>query len=86
VKLYEVSLVTFPANEKATITGVKAAHDTERDFEHFLRDAGYSREAAKIITARGYKALSGQREAESEELQLLAEALDRFAPSLNPTV
>lgn len=86
VKLYEVSLVTFPANEKATITGIKSAHETERDFEHFLRDAGYSREAAKIVTARGFKALSGQREAESEELQLLADALERFSSTLNSNV
>ena len=84
--LYEISPVTFPANEKATITRVKSAHETERDFEDFLREAGYSRDAAKIITARGFKALSGQREAESDELQHLAEAMDRFASSLNLNV
>lgn len=68
VKLWEVSLVTFPANEKAKITNVKAAPDNERDFEEFLREAGYSRDAAKIIVARGFKALSGQREAGAEGL------------------
>lgn len=67
VELWEVSLVTFPANTQARVTGVKG-HNNEREFEGFLRDAGYSREAAKIITARGFKALSGQRDAEAVEL------------------
>ncbi len=67
VELWEVSLVTFPANESARLTGVKS-HNNEREFEGFLRDAGYSREAAKIITAHGFKALSGQRDAEAVEL------------------
>ncbi len=31
VKLYEVSLVTFPANEQATISGVKAAQQQQED-------------------------------------------------------
>ena len=65
--LWEVSLVTFPANDKATITNVKG-HNSEREFENFLRDAGYSRDAAKTITAHGFKALSGQRDAEATEL------------------
>lgn len=69
LELYEVSLVTFPANEKAQITRVKNAHGNERDFEEFLREAGYSRDAAKIITAKGFKALSGQREAEGDVLK-----------------
>ena len=80
VELYEISMVTFPANEKAQITRVKAAHDNERDFEDFLREAGYSRDAAKIITARGFKALGGQREAEAEEQhEKVAELLGQFA-------
>jgi hypothetical protein len=33
LELYEVSLVTFPANEKATITNVKSRPDTIRAFE-----------------------------------------------------
>jgi len=66
VELHEVSLVTFPANDRAKVTRVKDAHGNEREFEEFLREAGYSREAAKIITAKGFKALSGQREAEGD--------------------
>lgn len=87
VKLYEVSLVTFPANEKAQVTRVKSAPDNERDFEELLREAGYSRDAAKIITARGFKALSSQREAEadglnSEQLAELSALLANFRKTL----
>lgn len=67
VDLYEVSLVTFPANERAQITRVKSLDGkfmTEREFEEFLRDAGLlSREDAKVIVSRGYKALMSQRDA-----------------------
>ena len=76
--LHEVSLVTFPANDKANLTRVKSAPDNERDFEEFLREAGYARDAAKIIVARGFKALNGQREAEVEahtRLQTLINSL-----------
>lgn len=83
VKLYEISLVTFPANDKAQVTRVKSAHDNEREFEAFLREAGYSRDAAKIITAHGFKALSGQREAgavsDEQAAQIIA-LLSRIKP------
>lgn len=66
VDLFEVSLVTFPANAAAVITDVRhAAPATIREFEDLLRDAGsFSREQAKAIAARGFKALDAQREAE----------------------
>ncbi|WP_020474554.1 HK97 family phage prohead protease [Zavarzinella formosa] len=58
VKLYETSLVTFPANEQAIITAVKAAMpQTLREFEDFLREAGFSREDATTVALRGFKAL-----------------------------
>jgi len=56
VDLWEVSFVTIPANELATITGVKAFGD-ERAFEGMLHEQGFSRTEAKIVTARGYKGL-----------------------------
>lgn len=70
VELYEVSLVTFPANEKAQITRVKANGEpwTQREFEEYLREGGFSHEAVKVITAKGFKALGNQREAEAEAL------------------
>lgn len=61
LELWEVSLVTFPANDAARITQVKNARDainTERDFEGFLRDVGgFSQSEAKAIVAGGFKAL-----------------------------
>lgn len=55
IQLWEVSPVTFPANSEARITGVKAeAISTPKDFERFLRDAGFSRKEAKQITAHGF--------------------------------
>lgn len=59
--LWEVSPVTFPANGAARITGAKAAGiSTERDFEAFLRDSGFSRSEAERITLAGFKAKQGE--------------------------
>lgn len=65
IQLYEVSLVAFPANEAAVVSGVKSALrdaagqiTTERQFERFLRDAGFSATEAKTIVSAGYKALA----------------------------
>jgi HK97 family phage prohead protease len=57
VDLWEVSLVTFPANQSARVTGVKAdgSLPTEREFEEFLRDAGFTRNHAKFIISKGYR-------------------------------
>lgn len=54
VDLMEVSLVTFPANDRARVTGVKSAELTAediRDLEAALRDAGLSRANAKTAIA-----------------------------------
>lgn len=57
VDLMEASLVTFPANASARVTGVKASGIiTIRDFEAALRDAlGFGREEAKRIASHGFK-------------------------------
>jgi HK97 family phage prohead protease len=70
IDLWEVSLVTFPANDMARVTAVKAKPETERDLERYLRDAGFSRGEAKKIVADGYKAL-GQRDADEEAARLI---------------
>lgn len=68
VDLFEVSFVTFPANEQAMVTNVK----TIRDFEGFLRDAGYSRNEAKRIALYGFNKKDEEREAiESDVLKKL---------------
>jgi len=55
VDLWEVSLVTFPANEKARVTNVKASPDdvaTPKDAERILREAGFSKADATAIVSR----------------------------------
>ncbi|GGC87374.1 HK97 family phage prohead protease [Halopseudomonas salina] len=58
INLWEVSLVTFPANDAARVETVKHALQGPRQFEKFLRDAGLSRTEAKALMADGYKALN----------------------------
>lgn len=58
IDLFEVSLVTFPANGKARISQVKDM--TERDFERLLtQELGFSRSEARVILNKGFKALTG---------------------------
>lgn len=54
IDLWEVSLVTFPANEKARITNVKSNSDlvTPKDAERVLRDAGFSKADATALVSR----------------------------------
>ncbi len=68
VNLMEVSLVTFPANEKARVTNIKS-DITIRICEDALRDVGLSESEAKIVLARGFKALP-QRDADGNADEL----------------
>jgi uncharacterized protein len=57
VDLVELSVVTFPMNDKARIGAVKAGDiKTIREFEDFLRDVGFSNAQAKAIASSGFKA------------------------------
>ena len=62
VDLFEVSLVTFPMLPEAMVTDVKSIK-SEREFERFLRDAGYSKKEATALTLHGFKALTDRRDA-----------------------
>lgn len=65
--LMEVSLVTFQACPGALVASVKAdGINTIRDFETFLRDAGFSQREAKALASHGYKAL--QRDADVSDV------------------
>lgn len=57
VDIVEASLVTFPANDQAQVTTVKAQSITTiREFETFLRDAGgFSANEAKRIASAGFQ-------------------------------
>jgi len=66
VDLWEISLVTFPMNENARIRAKDIT--TIRAYERFLRDAGgFSRAQARALAAHGFKALTDQRDAGSDE-------------------
>ena len=65
VDLWEVSFVTIPADAAATVTGIKSIA-TEREFEAMLREQGFSRWDAKLITSGGWKAWLDRRDAEGQ--------------------
>lgn len=76
VKLWEVSPVTFPANDRARITRVKSVDiKTERDFERFLRDAGFSRTEAKRIARLGFDPSLRDAANESDAVDSISAAL-----------
>ena len=54
IELMEISLVTFPANDKAAVTSVKNGElpKTKRTFEQLLVDLGFSKRAAKATAMR----------------------------------
>ena len=85
VELWEVSLVTFPANEAARITGVKAADlagiKTIRQAETALRDAGFSADAAKALIAGVKRIALDERDAHEAGAAAL-KAADRLLQSL----
>lgn len=62
IELWEISLVTFPANDKARVTSVKSI-ETIRDFEKLLLKDGLSRTEARAVAASGFKQLSALRDA-----------------------
>ena len=72
IDLWEISLVTFPANPLARLKGKWAAPRFEKrsDLEEFLREAGLSKSAARAVTAAGWAGLSKPDNAEAD---LLAE-------------
>ena len=79
LNLYEVSLVTFPANDRARVTDVKSIY-TVRDLEKFLRDAGLSRGEALGVASR-FKAKENQ--SDSVCAGLLNQKIDTLLTALN---
>ncbi len=70
VDLWEVSLVTFPANTEARVSDVKAMLGngelpSKTKLESLLRNAGFSRAQAKGLIARGYEGLRQRGQADN---------------------
>jgi HK97 family phage prohead protease len=73
IDLWELSVVTFPANQKATVTGVKSVDvSTARIAEQALRDAGFSKADATAFVSRVMKLGEERRDA----AQSTAKAMD----------
>lgn len=71
VDLWEVSLVTYPANDDARVTQVKSGVDmSEREFEQWLIHEGrFSREQAKAIVAKGYRQVTREANQSARDAQ-----------------
>ncbi len=76
VDLWEVSPVTFPANDSARIQGVKSIEliSDLRSAERFLRDSGMSRNESVAFISR-VKSLA-QSDSDEDGLQLIKDALE----------
>lgn len=84
VNLMEVSLVTFPANQSATITKVRAALSNgelppPKQVERILREAGFSRTQAKTVMAKGYSALIPRDAEERAAINELSDLVKKWS-------
>lgn len=73
-KLFEVSLVSVPMNERTRITGVKSLA-TIQDIENLFRDSGLSGRKAKRAASAAWAAIDGKFDDDPTE-QKLAELLN----------
>lgn len=81
LNLWEISLVTWGANPDALISNVKCIK-TERDFERFLRDSGFSRKEALTITSEGFKSLANDNDPRDADQSAKAERLKKLSAIL----
>ncbi|AOZ06774.1 HK97 family phage prohead protease [Cupriavidus malaysiensis] len=75
--LWEVSLVTFPANEKARVTNIKGASEelvVPKDAERILRDAGFSKADATAFVSRVMRMGEERRDSADSTAQALRAA------------
>lgn len=81
--LWEVSLVTFPANEKARVTNVKSADEmaTPKDAEKALRDAGFSKSDSTAFVSRVMR-MGEVRSDSANSTAVAMKAADRLLRSL----
>jgi HK97 family phage prohead protease len=86
IDLWEVSLVTFPANGKSRVTQVKSADElaTPKDAERILRDAGFSKADATAFVSRLMRMGEQRSDSANATTQALS-AADRLLKSLSNT-
>jgi uncharacterized protein len=82
IDLWECSIVTFPANTKARVTGVKSTDEitTLKDAERVLRDSGFSKQDALAFVSR-VKTLSSR--SDSDEMGELKSALIKLKSTIS---
>lgn len=82
VDLWEVSLVTFPANDKSRVTSVKSVDDIllPKDAENVLRDAGFSKSDATAFVSRVMR--MGEARSDSADDASVKDAAERLLRSL----
>jgi HK97 family phage prohead protease len=81
-RLTEISICTFPANEQATVSGLKSmdAIESIRDAENWLREsAGLSKSEAQAFIARIKSAV--RSDSEGGELSALLQRINSFTPA-----
>lgn len=82
--LWEVSIVTFPANEEALVEQVKSICGggklpTVRDFEDFLREAGFSKSHATAVATHGLGRLLREAEGQKSDANFILEGLAQLS-------
>lgn len=86
IDLWEVSLVTFPAQPKARVTSVKSADvaglATIRQAEKALRDAGFSDDAARAFLAQVKRIVLDERDARDAAVRA-TQAAERLLRNLS---
>lgn len=85
IDLWEVSVVTFPANPKAEITHVKNSDGlvAPKDAEKILREAGFSKSDATAFVSRLMRMGEERRDAAHSSVQCLR-AAERLLATLQP--
>lgn len=75
LELHEVSIVTFPANRSATLSTVKSLTSKDELID-MLRSGGLSKQAAGLIAAGGWNALSKSPDLDHDAAARLAASID----------
>ncbi len=83
IDLWEVSLVTFPANDEARISNVKSLLERGETpppskVEKALREVGFSGSQAKAFMAKGYSAITPREAAADDALESLKTLISRI--------
>lgn len=83
IDLWEVSLVTFPANGAARVTNVKSVDELQapKDAERALRDAGFSKSDATAFVSRVMR-MGQQRSESAQDIAKALKAADQLLNSL----